>query len=65
MNYIQYTVEIETKNGYLDYLIISLPTKEKLTEEIIKEEFNLYKNDEAGEHLKNDKLVSYVLIRKD
>ena len=65
MNEIEYTIAIETKNGCLDYLIINLPENEELTDEIVLEQFDLYKNDEAGEHLKDDELTAWGLVRKD
>lgn len=65
MKEIEYTVQIETKNKFLDALIICLPEDEKLTDEIVLEQFDLYKNDEAGELLKDDELESYTIIRKD
>ena len=65
MKEIEYTVQIETKNKFLDALIICLPEDEELTDEIVLEQFDLYKNDEAGELLKDDELESYTIIRKD
>lgn len=50
----QYTWELVTDKG-LDYLVL-------LGDEDVEEMFDLYKNDEAGEHLKNAKLLSYKLI---
>lgn len=65
MDTIEWTVEIETEGGWIDYLIIPLPKNEKLTDEIVQEWFELYSNDEAGENLKGDKLENYTVIRKD
>jgi hypothetical protein len=50
----QYTWELETTKG-LDYLVL-------YGDENVEEMFELYKNDEAGEHLKNAKLISYRRI---
>ena len=50
----QYTWELETTEG-LDYLVL-------YGDENVEEMFELYKNDEAGEHLKNAKLISYRRI---
>lgn len=61
----EYTVGITTKGGFLDALIITLPEDEELTDEIIEEQFDLYKNDEAGELLKDDELDSWDIVRED
>lgn len=50
----QYTWELVTTKG-LDYLVL-------FGNEDVEEMFELYKNDEAGEHLKNAKLLSYERI---
>ena len=52
----QHTFEIETSVG-IDYLILE-------EGDDIEEIFELYKNDEAGEYLKNEdaKLISYRRI---
>lgn len=65
MKEIEYTIQIMTKGGFLDALIITLPEDEELTNEIVEEQFDLYKNDESGKLLKDDELESYLIVRKD
>ena len=65
MREIEYTVGIKTKNKFLDALIIVLPEHEELTEDTVLAQFESYKNDEAGELLKDDELASWEIIRKD
>ena len=64
MDYNEYTVMITTKNGYFDYLVINKPVGEDLSDDDVLIEFDLYKNDEAGEIFKNDEIISYTIIRK-
>lgn len=56
----EYTVEIDTTEG-LDYLVMN----EKPTDENVTELFILYKNDEAGESLRNARLLSWREIKED
>ena len=61
----EYTIQITTKSGMVDYLIMDLHEGQYPTDEMVLELFDLYKNDEAGKALKNEELESYSIIRKD
>lgn len=61
--YIEYTVAIETEQ-YTDWLVITLPKGEKLTDEVVRDEFERYSQDEAGEHMHGEELTDWILIRK-
>jgi len=50
----QHTYEIETTEG-IDYLVLDLGAD-------IREQFELYKNDEAGEHFKDAELISWERV---
>lgn len=62
---IEYTIQITTKSGMIDYLIMDLAENKELTDDAVLEFFDLYKNDEAGQALKNEELENYIIIRKD
>lgn len=62
---IEYTTQIITKSGMVDYLIMDLAENKKLTDDVVLEFFDLYKNAEAGQALKNEELENYTIIRKE
>lgn len=62
--FIEYTVAIETEHC-TDWLNITLPKGKKLTDEVVRDEFERYSQDEAGEFLHGEKLTDWTLIRKD
>ena len=56
----QYTVEICTDKGY-DILVL----EEEPNDLIVKETFDQYRNDEAGKHFEDARLLSWSLIGED
>lgn len=62
--YIEYTVAVETEH-YTDWLVVTLPKGEKLTDEVVRDEFERYSQDEAGEFMHGEKLTDWVPIRND